>query len=141
MQNGEISSDRIDYHQELNSFHIFRPFSWTEETMQFHYAPLEEGHFRLLTVLDVEYGLNFELEDFALDKAPDYDAVSYAWEPKDADVVVTCNGKGRAMSSVVASMLRHLTCTGRRRRVGSFGLMLYVLIRVTMQRKRARYLV
>jgi len=50
--------------------------------MVFNYTPLEEGQFRLLTILQVTDGLFCELENFALEITPGYDAISYAWGPE-----------------------------------------------------------
>ena len=75
---------------------------------EFHYSPLEAGQFRLLTITAVERDIVCELDSFAVDDAPPYDAISYAWGPKEAPVDIICNARRMRISPRLASMLRHL---------------------------------
>jgi hypothetical protein len=75
---------------------------------EFQYPPLKAGHFRLLTISALECDIVCKLDSFALDDAPPYDAISYAWGPKEAPVDITCNARRMRISPQLAGMLRHL---------------------------------
>jgi hypothetical protein len=57
------------------------------------YRPLEEGEIRLLTIISHnEFTAVLQLETHPRDRAPDYDAVSYAWGEDLSTKSVSCNG-------------------------------------------------
>lgn len=93
---------RLPHHRSMNNkfgaCSQLRSFS-----MLFKYSPLEKGQFCLLSIIDVEDNINCKLEDFALDRAPEYDANSYAWVPNMAmsrSLAMATTGPSRLLNPV-----------------------------------------
>lgn len=58
-----------------------------------YYEPLLSGQIRLLKILKDAAPLSITLHNFALDEAPEYDALSYTWgNETDGQDTIICNG-------------------------------------------------
>jgi len=73
--------------------------------------PIEaKTEFRLLRLLPGRFDdpLVCDLEVFTLANPPPYDALSYAWDKRDAPQPMLLNGHNRVIKSNLNSALRHL---------------------------------
>jgi len=74
----------------------------------FRYSPLPEGKFRLLDIVGLGDFPWVEINDYPMDNAPKYNAISYAWGRETTSRAFMCNRDSFAVSAHVLDALNHL---------------------------------
>jgi Heterokaryon incompatibility protein (HET) len=79
-----------------------------DTTGRFTYSDLEDGEFRLLTIISMRADeVICELAHFTIANAPDYDALSYAWG-ENIPTTICCNGYELVVQQNLFQFLKQL---------------------------------